>query len=196
MRDEKGRERTLKALAAETGVPERTIRYYISRGLIDRPFRSGRGAAYGDKHKSRLEAIRAFQAKGMTLADITHALAAAESGLETPSRIMGMTAVPGHPSTDRGRGPTQAHGDREPEPGKMIWFEPDGSLDESQKGLMSLARDIGKIATADTSLPESEMWRSYEIAPDVRVMLRIGAGPGRVKMLLVALRRFAGEVMG
>jgi Zn-dependent peptidase ImmA (M78 family) len=58
------KELTLKELAAETGVPERTIRYYISRGLLAPPLRGGRGAAYGESHKNALAQIRQLQAKG------------------------------------------------------------------------------------------------------------------------------------
>lgn len=71
--DAKNKEWTLRELAAETGVPERTIRFYISRGLLDPPLRGGRGAAYGAGHKARLEEIRKLQAKGLMLAEIAQA---------------------------------------------------------------------------------------------------------------------------
>jgi len=69
------KEWTLRELAAETGVPGRTIRFYISRGLVDPPLRAGRGAAYGEAHKARLEEIRRLQAQGLMLAEIAQALA-------------------------------------------------------------------------------------------------------------------------
>ena len=62
---------TLRELAAEAGVPERTIRFYISRGLVDPPLRAGRGAAYGARHLDRLREIRTLQARGMPLAEIS-----------------------------------------------------------------------------------------------------------------------------
>jgi len=65
---------TLRELAAETGVPERTIRFYISRELLPPPLKGGRGAAYGPAHKTLLETIKKLQAKGMMLAEIGHAL--------------------------------------------------------------------------------------------------------------------------
>jgi DNA-binding transcriptional MerR regulator len=64
------KERTLRELAAESGVPERTIRFYISKGILDPPLRGGRGAVYGPDHLARLREIRGLQAKGMMLADI------------------------------------------------------------------------------------------------------------------------------
>ena len=65
---------TLRELAAETGVPARTIRFYISKGLLHPPLRSGRGAVYGAEHKLRLEEIRRLQRRGFMLAEIAHEL--------------------------------------------------------------------------------------------------------------------------
>jgi DNA-binding transcriptional MerR regulator len=82
------REWTLHELASESGVPERTIRFYISRGLLDPPLRGGRGATYGPAHLSRLQEIRRLQAKGMMLAEIAHLTSPAplaEPDLESPS---------------------------------------------------------------------------------------------------------------
>jgi DNA-binding transcriptional MerR regulator len=64
------KEWTLRELAAESGVPERTIRFYISKGILDPPLRGGRGAAYGPDHLTRLKEIRGLQAKGLMLAEI------------------------------------------------------------------------------------------------------------------------------
>lgn len=64
------KELTLRDLAAASGVPERTIRFYISRGILDPPLRGGRGAAYGPDHLTRLREIRYLQAKGLMLTEI------------------------------------------------------------------------------------------------------------------------------
>ena len=61
---------TLSELAAETGLPERTIRYYIARGVMAGPLRNGRGAVYTKEHLGRLQAVRELQGKGLTLAEI------------------------------------------------------------------------------------------------------------------------------
>ena len=70
-RDREGKSSwTLAELSEASGVPGRTIRYYISRGLLDAPLQSGRDAAYGPQHLQRLEAIARLQAEGLTLQDI------------------------------------------------------------------------------------------------------------------------------
>ena len=55
-------------------VPDvRTIRYYTTLGLIDRPAEmQGRTAMYGLRHVEQLVAIKRLQAQGLTLSDIQH----------------------------------------------------------------------------------------------------------------------------
>jgi DNA-binding transcriptional MerR regulator len=53
-------------------VPDvRTIRYYTTLGLIDRPAQMrGRTALYGQRHLLQLVAIKRLQAKGLSLAEV------------------------------------------------------------------------------------------------------------------------------
>jgi DNA-binding transcriptional MerR regulator len=69
---------TLQELGEEAGVPARTIRYYIARGLLEGPEVAGRGAMYGARHLERLLAIRKQQREGRMLAEIAQAPGAAE----------------------------------------------------------------------------------------------------------------------
>ena len=66
---------TLAELAAESGVPPRTIRYYIARGLLDAPLKAGRNSAYSEEHLQRLDEIQRLQRDGRALAEIAHLLA-------------------------------------------------------------------------------------------------------------------------
>jgi DNA-binding transcriptional MerR regulator len=68
-------------LADATGIPARTIRFYISRGLLGGPAKAGRGAVYTAAHLERLEKIKALQAEGRHLSEIGPLV---EGGLETP----------------------------------------------------------------------------------------------------------------
>ena len=63
---------SLNQLAKKSGVPERTIRYYISRGLIPGPVRGGRGAEYTPEHLAGIQNVRQLQSAGMTLAEIEY----------------------------------------------------------------------------------------------------------------------------
>lgn len=64
---------TLAELADESGLPARTIRYYIARGLLDGPDVAGRGAVYTERHLTRLREIRTLQGEGRMLAEIAQA---------------------------------------------------------------------------------------------------------------------------
>jgi DNA-binding transcriptional MerR regulator len=66
---------TLAELAEKCGLPGRTIRFYIARGLLPGPGKAGRGATYGEKHLERLREIERLQGQGMTLGEIAHQLA-------------------------------------------------------------------------------------------------------------------------
>jgi DNA-binding transcriptional MerR regulator len=70
-----GRAWTLRELAAEAGLPPRTVRYYIARGLLAGPVKAGRGAAYGAEHRARLGEIADRQRGGASLAEIAARLA-------------------------------------------------------------------------------------------------------------------------
>lgn len=60
----------VEELARAAGVSIDTIRFYQAQGLLDRPKRVGRRAAYGDRHLGRLRRIRELKERGLTLAGI------------------------------------------------------------------------------------------------------------------------------
>ena len=65
---------TLAEVAEAAGIPARTVRFYIARGLLDGPDKGGRSAAYSSDHVARLERIKRFQAAGRTLSEIARLL--------------------------------------------------------------------------------------------------------------------------
>lgn len=46
---------------------KRTVRYYIQKGLVDRPEGTGKGAFYSHNHLDQLLAIRKWKAAGLSL---------------------------------------------------------------------------------------------------------------------------------
>jgi MerR family mercuric resistance operon transcriptional regulator len=76
---------TIGKLAAAGGVGVETVRYYQRRGLIGTPVRSGGDGwgggvrRYGEDDVRRLKFIRAAQASGFTLEEISELLALEES---------------------------------------------------------------------------------------------------------------------
>jgi len=58
---------TIDELAAKTGVPSRTIRFYQAKGVLSAPRRDGRVAYYDQTHVDRLEVVGKLQDKGLHL---------------------------------------------------------------------------------------------------------------------------------
>jgi DNA-binding transcriptional MerR regulator len=76
---------SLAELAEETGLSPRTIRYYISRGLVEGPVVAGRGAAYNAGHLAGLKLIRELQSRGAMLAEIGREVAGGQPKAVLPS---------------------------------------------------------------------------------------------------------------
>jgi DNA-binding transcriptional MerR regulator len=66
---------SLTELADVAGVTPRTVRYYMSQGLLPSPGASGPGAKYDDTHLGRLRLVRRLQREHLPLAEIRQRLA-------------------------------------------------------------------------------------------------------------------------
>jgi DNA-binding transcriptional MerR regulator len=66
---------SIEDLAQAADVPVRTVRYYISEGLLSGPGARGRAAAYGDEHLARLQLIRRLVEQHVPLAEVRDRLA-------------------------------------------------------------------------------------------------------------------------
>lgn len=68
-------ELTMDQLAERVGIPVRTVRFYITEGLLPGPSGRGKAAAYGDDHLARLRLIRRLTEQHVPLAEIRARLA-------------------------------------------------------------------------------------------------------------------------
>ena len=66
---------SLTELADLAGVTPRTVRYYMSQGLLPSSGTSGPGAKYDDAHLVRLRLVRKLQREHLPLAEIRQRLA-------------------------------------------------------------------------------------------------------------------------
>ena len=86
---------SLTELADLAGVTTRTIRYYLSQGLLPAVGQSGPGSKYDDRHLARLRLIRRMQAEHLPLAEIRRRL----DGLDDDQiRDLAGTDLPAAPS--------------------------------------------------------------------------------------------------
>lgn len=84
---------SLDDLAERSDTPARTIRYYIQRGLVDRPCGEKRGAYYTGAHLRQLLQIRRWVGAGMSLQRIA-ALLQEEAGLDRGANSPGAAEPP------------------------------------------------------------------------------------------------------
>ncbi len=63
-----------------TGIPRRTIRYYVQRELLDPPRGAGRGHYYTRLHLDRLRRVRELQGQGRSLEEIRECLESRAAG--------------------------------------------------------------------------------------------------------------------
>lgn len=71
---------TIDELAAQVGVPTRTIRFYQARGALMRPEIRGRVAYYGDAHVERIKLIAQLQDRGLRIDAIRDLVAGIDKG--------------------------------------------------------------------------------------------------------------------
>ena len=83
---------TIDQLAAHTGVPSRTIRFYQSRGALPAPVRRGRKAYYGPTHVERLELIARLQDRGLQIRAIRNLLDQLDCGQASLDDWLGFEA--------------------------------------------------------------------------------------------------------
>jgi DNA-binding transcriptional MerR regulator len=95
---------------------QRAIRWYVTRGLVDRPVASrGRVALYGRRHLLQLVAIKRRQAEGRSLADIQAELAGAtDDTLAAVARLTAGATTSGTepPAVGHSAGHSAGHTDR------------------------------------------------------------------------------------
>lgn len=77
---------SLQQLGEKTDVPERSIRFYIQKGLLPRPHGGTRGAFYTEDHLAELLRIRQWQEAGLSLDAIFDLLAAKHEAPVAPAR--------------------------------------------------------------------------------------------------------------
>jgi DNA-binding transcriptional MerR regulator len=143
-------------LARAAGVAVRTVRYYISQGLLPGPGARGRAAAYDAEHLARLRLIRRLAEQHVPLAEQKERLAGLSSAdIEALLR------------DEERYGAVLERATQSPSPRAYV------------SGLLSRARLARPVTTSDAMRPpdvvrpqEPESWRRWEIVPGVELFAR------------------------
>ena len=91
---------TIDELAAQTGVPSRTIRFYQAKGALAPPARRGRVAYYDESHAERLRLVAHMQDRGLSLRAIRDLFPRTEGGDVSVSQWLGVGEQLRAPWTD------------------------------------------------------------------------------------------------
>jgi DNA-binding transcriptional MerR regulator len=124
----------------------RTIRYYATIGLLDRPRLFGRTAMYGQRHLEQLVAIKRLQAEGLPLAEVQRRLLALDDdGLRRLAAVPALEAY----------GPVQSAPSRREQ---SFWSAPAAAADEKggvqTPALHAPPRDVAVTTVAGITLAE------------------------------------------
>lgn len=92
MNDEAHDGYTIDELAAKTGVPSRTIRFYQSKGVLPSPVIKGRVAQYGEPHVERLALIAQLQDRGLRIDAIRDVMSRVDKGELDVGEWLGLSA--------------------------------------------------------------------------------------------------------
>jgi DNA-binding transcriptional MerR regulator len=147
------RDLSIEELADAAGVPVRTVRFYISEGLLPGPSGRGRTASYGEEHLLRLQLIRVLAAQRVPLAEMREKLAGV-----TLAEVRALLAE---------------------EEAAMRQQATEQSPRDYISGLLARARETRKppdarslAAARRTAPPVAEAWRRWVLAPGVELHLR------------------------
>jgi DNA-binding transcriptional MerR regulator len=106
----------IQELVQLTGVPRRTIRYYVQRGLLEPPLGAGRGHYYTEEHLGRLRQIRDLQSQGLRLDEILGCL---ERGNEEAPAVLPPVELATRIFVAPGLEILVSHGARAPSPAQL-----------------------------------------------------------------------------
>lgn len=152
-------------------VPDkRTIRYYTTLGIVDRPveFRA-RTAYYGPRHLLQLVAIKRLQAEGWSLLQVQKALAGADE-----ARLMALAHLP----NDFWQRLPDAVGDRAPQVNRVQVNEPDRAERTRFWAALPAVAKAGEEPGAGKAI-FARPAVSFDVARGLRVVID-GLDPGRV----------------
>lgn len=162
---------TLEELSARTGVEARTLRSWVSEGLLAPPLKAGRGARYPAGNADRALAVRALKdLHGLSLSEIGRRfMMATEDRIRDWAREAGPTTAPGASARDYLRRIRAEDDARLPQRALGMFREapPTPASDRS-----SFAAGVGKPPLLDARQPRPDD-RAEDLASIERLILQL-----------------------
>lgn len=198
--EEKEIELTIEELAEHVGVPVRTVRFYISEGLLPGPGARGKAATYGNEHLLRLRLVRLLAEQRVPLAEIGSRLAPLSL-----SEVRALLVDEGHWAAEREQAarqpspkeyvsallrqaraapPALAAGELR---AKRLLREPSGPAE------LLCDAPARYLVASSSPQPQAEAWQRWELAPGVELLVRADAAELQrplIERVLQVVRQF------
>jgi DNA-binding transcriptional MerR regulator len=172
---------SLTELADLAGVTPRTVRFYLSQGLLPSPGATGPGVKYGEDHLDRLRLIRRLQREHLPLAEIRSRL----SGLDAEEiALLAEAVLPADDASVAAADPTDTALDYvrrllQPPEGTASLLKRLPMVAEPPAPAYSSAPAVSS-APADASAPwvpapppiERSQWERVVLTPDIELHVR------------------------
>jgi len=152
-------------LASLAGVTPRTIRYYVSVGLIPAPDQAGRAARYSEDHLRRIRLIRRLQEQHLPLAEIRSRLSSLTDD-DVASALTAPEPEPTGSALDYIRSIASRPAPRAAE-ASTIWHTEDAAAPAIARPLPAPAP-----SPAYATKPIAAVWERIPLAPDVELHVR------------------------
>ncbi len=168
-------------------VPDiRTIRYYTTLGLIDRPAQMrGRTALYGRRHLLQLVAIKRLQAKGLSLAEVQSRVVGQTNAVL--GRLAQLSGGRAQPDANEAAGREQTEQPAEGSRRDSFWGAPPAPVPNSETGTQQEEEE--KIHRGPSVLP------LMGVALDAGVTLLVEGGRSLDENDVEALRAAAAPLL-
>lgn len=163
---------TMADLCDLADVSPRTVRYYISQGLLRAPAGSGPVARYDEGHLARLRLVRRLQREHLPLAEIRARLAALTDE-EAVARAEGPPEPPSGSALDYVRSLLGPGLPAAPSPARL-GVTPSSGPGAVPPALASRPRSSPGRAAAPSSspTPERSSWERIALTPDIELNVR------------------------
>jgi Ca-activated chloride channel family protein len=182
---------TIEELAESAGVSVRTVRFYITEGLIPGPGSRGKGATYGEEHLAKLALVRRLAQRRVPLTDIREqvsrlSLAEVRDLLEEEDLREAQLNQAEQSSSPKEYVSELMRPDRA-RPTEAPLIRP-----MSERGQVCFLRDDTPLGEGSPPAPRRERWYRWELVPGVELHVSQDASK-RFRDLIRRLRRVADD---
>jgi DNA-binding transcriptional MerR regulator len=154
---------TIGELADLAGVTPRTVRYYISQGLLPATGAPGPGTKYDDGHLARLRLIKRLQGEHQPLAEIRGHLTSLDD-----AAVLAIVSEPAPPPSDSALDYIRRVA-APPAPSRAVYMREAPAPPPAAQP--SLAPKPHQPATPSPRLDRSQ-WERVDLAPDIELHIR------------------------